>query len=813
MNRESKRVVSWLMTLAMFSFAFFAYGTPMYAVDGNREDPEVVQKGMKTAGNQTSSGDAYIRFQDGETEKAWTMGTGQIEKVVKFQRGKFLMTSLVNKLAGNGGKEYAAAESDEFAIKMVDLNNSNGTMAVGKDSVWTYETYSTSVGKQGELILSVSLKNAAMRVTRNYQILPDTGVIEEWTEYTNLSKQKAIYSEPRMVRYKVMPDAAGKVDLYRMSGDKVTVKHTLVKEPVNAAGLTEINGSGADQNHPFAALHYRDDGDGLFFTWDYTGRWVTKIGYLGGMTFVQASAYNSKDAENWTINVEPNKTVTTPVSRVGVFVGDTDDMGNAITDYQYKYKWEYTNDKFMDIIRFGGYGSSPDLIFQKVNTNRYIGGDMVWIDDGWQTNLGDWGWKESMPVGKYAEYIAKNNQVLGLWAPPWGAEQTSRLKQEHPEWFIPYAAGMDARKTGLDTSKPEVVAYIRQKMNALQRDFGGFTLKTDYNQYKDGFLRAQGVMQVLKNFKEDHPEQGLHICSDGSGLLNPGSAAYSELILLQDGTPALSDGYYVSMLYPIDKLLTGNGRANIGAYQKTNRALLSYQMTVAGKTTATMQELEPIRQDMDLYRYLKTQGVMGRYVKVYRPTYTTDNTYYFVQKMNSDASKGYITVRFDTALAGTAVTLYPKKLNATKKYTVSTLEGGMEKATKTGAQWMSEGIPLTSLRAGEVIFLNLEGRPGSGNDAVAPAPPGNYSISKAGYMGHSGVEINWDAGSDNNWISYYEIEKNGAPYDKVSKGTYFFDANGSLRDSYRIRTVDGDGNASGYIRIFNHSQTPVTAEP
>lgn len=808
MKRKLNLVLTWLMIAVMLNFTLFAQTGPVSAADGTSADPSTgtgtgsgtgtVQ--LETGVNPTASGDAYVRFKEDGGAKIWTIGTAQIEKSVTFEAGRFLMTSLVNKLPGNGGKEYAAGGADEFAVKIVDPNNTNGSMAVGSN-VWTYENYTTALGSQGELILKVMLKNTNMRVTRSYQILPDTGVIEEWTEFTNLGSRKAIYAEPRMVRTKVMPDASGKVEMYRMSGDKVTTKHTLVKQPVNAAGLTEINGSGADQNHPFVALQYRDSEDGLFFTWDYTGKWVAKVGNLGGMAFVQASVYNSKDAANWTIDVAPGAKVTTPLSRVGVFMGDADDMGNAVTDYQYKYKWQHTNEKFINFIRFGGYGSSPDIIFDKVNANRYIGGDMVWIDDGWQTNLGDWGWKESMPIGKYQEYINKNSQMLGLWAPPWGAEATSQLKLEHPDWYIPYVTGMDARKTGLDTGKPVVVDYIRQKMNALQNDFGGFMLKTDFNQYKDGFQRAQGVMQVLANFKLDHPEQGLHICSDGAGLLNPGSAAYSELILLQDGTPALSDGYYVSMLYPIDKIMTSNGRGNIGEYSKTNRAMLSYQMTVAGKADAAMEELEPIRQDMDLYRYLKTQGVMGRYVKVYRPTYTTDNTYYFVQKMNRNASKGYITVRFDTSLAGTNVTLYPKKLNPAQNYTISTLEGGMTKTTRTGAEWMTQGITLSPLKAGEVIFLNLENRPGSGNDKTAPTAPSNLSVNKATYMNRSGVEISWKAGSDNNWVSYYEIEKNGALYDRVSKGSYYFDVNGSMSDSYRIRTVDGDGNASGYVKF------------
>lgn len=822
LNRKMKMINRWFLIAVILCSSFMSQFTTAYAAgDSSVNAGEGLFSALGAGDNPTSSGDAYVRYEESEFGKVWTMGTGQIEKVVRLQDGKFQMTSLVNKLAGGQfGKEYLnpGSISDEFAIKTVIEGNSNGLMLSGSNETWNLEHYSTALGSQQELLLSVSLTSPTMRVTRNYQMLPDTGVIEEWTGYTNLNEEPATYAEPSFIRSRIMPDATTEnAIVYRMVGDKVSSspKHTLVQEPVKTNGLTTIDGSGADVSHPFVALQNKNTQDGVFFTWDYTGKWQAKVGNSSGMTFIQAAVYNRLDEENWTFSLQPNETVSMPLSRVGVFVGDTDDMGNAITDYQYKYKWEHTNEDFMNIIRFGGYGSDPELIFQKVNSNRYIGGDMIWIDDGWQTNLGDWEWKEGMPIEKYQEYIAKNSQVLGLWMPPWGAEQHAQLMKNHPEWYIEYKTGMDVRKTGLDTSNPEVVNYIRSKVNEVEDTLGGFMLKTDFNQYKDGFLRAQGVMQVMSNFKLDHPNQGLHICSDGSGVLNPGSASLSELILLQDGTPAYSDGYYASMLYPIDKIMTSRGRGDIGSYSKSNRSMLSYAMTVAGKTNGTMEELEPVRKDMDLYRYLKDQGVMGRYVKVYRPSHTLEaDRYYFVQKMNKDGDKGYITVRFDPNFAGANMTLTPKGLDAASTYTISTLEDGMATATKTGAEWMTEGIALTPLQVGEVIFLNLENRPGTGYDQIAPESPVSAFVSNARYMDRSGVELVWDEGLDNNWVSYYEIFKNGKAYDKVSKGTYYFDVNGTLNDHYSIRTVDGDGNASDQVAAAQHAPSihPNVAE-
>jgi len=72
-------------------------------------------------------------------------------------------------------------------------------------------------------------------------------------------------------------------------------------------------------------------------------------------------------------------------------------------------------------------------------------------------------------------------------------------------------------------------------------------------------------------------------------------------------------------------------------------------------------------------------------------------------------------------------------------------------------------------------------------------------IDRAENMGFPGVELKWKAGSDNNWVSYYEIFRDGVSIDKVAKGTYYFDhsAGADAGARYEVCTVDGSGNQSG----------------
>jgi hypothetical protein len=65
-------------------------------------------------------------------------------------------------------------------------------------------------------------------------------------------------------------------------------------------------------------------------------------------------------------------------------------------------------------------------------------------------------------------------------------------------------------------------------------------------------------------------------------------------------------------------------------------------------------------------------------------------------------------------------------------------------------------------------------------------------------MNTIGVELSWSPGHDDNWISYYNVYRDGALIDKVSKGTYYFDysAGADVAAAYKVAAVDGSGNLS-----------------
>jgi hypothetical protein len=127
---------------------------------------------------------------------------------------------------------------------------------------------------------------------------------------------------------------------------------------------------------------------------------------------------------------------------------------------------------------------------------------------------------------------------------------------------------------------------------------------------------------------------------------------------------------------------------------------------------------------------------------------------------------------------------------------------------------MDKGVEIGSVEAGELIFLNLRNYPGSGEDKAPPTPPTKVTKRIGTNLGVQGIEITWLPGSDNNWVSYYEVLKDDSVLDTVAKGNFFFYYEGTarteLQSRYEVRTVDGDGHRSSSVPAQEVGGEPET---
>ena len=161
------------------------------------------------------------------------------------------------------------------------------------------------------------------------------------------------------------------------------------------------------------------------------------------------------------------------------------------------------------------------------------------------------------------------------------------------------------------------------------------------------------------------------------------------------------------------------------------------------------------------------------------------------------------------------VVVYPRGLQADMTYEVQTYHA-MANLRKSGKQLMADGISLPVIKPGELIFLNLPQRPGSGTDKINPEPPSKATKRVGTNLGRQGIEVAWSPGLDDNWISYYEVLRNGAVVGKSAKGDFFFDhlqRGYDITAKYEVRAVDGDGNRSSLIVATAITSDPETHQP
>lgn len=819
--------------------------------------------GSDPAGTDTTlraSGDAYVKYNS--TAGQWTIGTGKVEKKLRLNsQGQYLLTSFFNK---ETNKEYIQGGqiSDEFSITV------GSTEYTGSNSSWSLVDNTTSLLKQGEIQLIVSLQNNTVKVDRNYVIYPSTGVIQEWNVFTNISSSTMDFKNPSIIRQRIMCNDINNTDFHYMTGGAnfsgsntlktvaLTPTYTRTFDSYGEAEVGTIdnyyfdgimdNKQGASIWNEFYALRDRTTSQGIFMTFDYLGHWVANAGNIGGNVFLSPNIVTSNSLGN-------GQNITTGKGLTGVFEGDVDDMGNTILDYVYRYKWDYTNDKYFASVSCGQNfdlitEAPPDQMPAAYNTVkylRYIGADNYSIDSSWQDRNGDWNNTWAGDFAGLNEYINKSNINLTVWYPPWQADAGSEVLSLHPEYLIPNDHESSYYGHHLNSSRSDVIDWELELISSKQAEWGPHLWRYDaqpiwaaggfdnsvpnsnpriFDKTEDSTMieQSKNFYELLQKFKDQNKDGGISGCSSGGELITIESARYSDIQQSTDGNVCHMENYWNSLITPPDKLNSYYGLASaLYIYNKKYRGSLNCAFTFMGfppdmhryysdPFIVDSNNLENLRKDVELYHYLKSQGVVGRWVKVYRPETTGNDDTFYMQKMNSTNSKGYIVTK-DTPWTpkGTPeaantdfnqnITIYPKGLIPSLNYTVSTLEGGMADTTRTGQQWMNTGITLTPLEYGEIIFLNIDNRPGSGEDQIAPGAPSNVIKVSDKNVGHNGIGITWTAGTDNNWISYYEVFRNNSSIDKVSKGTYYFDTDGSIGDTYEIRTVDGDGNVSGRI--------------
>ena len=324
---------------------------------------------------------------------------------------------------------------------------------------------------------------------------------------------------------------------------------------------------------------------------------------------------------------------------------------------------------------------------------------------------------------------------------------------------------------------------------------GGFDLATD-RAFRNQIIR----------FLQLHPRSSFHTCNGG------GRYAHTFEIQRYTDVNYFSDagrGEQTNHASPISTHRISGSTSSPRTRKQGNSTPTAGGWFFPWRTTwylhMTREDREQVRRIGEIYHFLLREGVAGRWSYVAHPVVQGNVEHAYFQRTSHDRTKACIIIKQRPAGRGnrfsSRVTAGPPIRRRLRFPSIDDDPNGR------GPDGQRHSAPNAG--AGELVYLGLPNRPGSGTDRTAPKPPGCVLSRRETNLGHTGVGLYWSPGTDDQAISFYEIRREGQLLGKAATGTYYFDrASGwDPQARYAVRTVDTDGNASDWLAAHRYEMS------
>ncbi len=772
----------------------------------------VVHAGESDTQGDAQVADAYARGSDGGF--VWKIGTKSIQMTFDGRGGAFRLVSFLNKSC-DPPLEYVEAktaaapfalDSEGFTKKPTDAGPAAGT-----DSQWMLKASvarQVASGGRPAVQLDMTLTRGGILARFHVMVFPGTSILRQWVEIENAGPQPVGLKSPAAASFQLRGDeATSYAHSWLVGGHVAPDQGRMYQKPVTSPYRHNLVGTGTVSLVPWTALH-RTTGpkDGWFLALEYLGTWSLAVAHeAAGPLTVTAGIPELKSGV-----LQPGQRLEMPWVTLGVFRDGLDHMAASLYDWQYEYLWDYTNADYYARSRCSAWWFYCSRNLQEqftarlanldMNTSdamRTMGYEVLWDDAGWSSYPG-----EGMPPDGYGSVFSQTYEGPDF-------SQTQRyLQKTGMRWLLWFQGRPSA-------------GVLDSKIGA----WGDFEWRTDSvgfaNMAADRSFRAD-----VQRFLDVHPGSSFHTCSGGSTYAHTFEIGgrFSSYNYLSDSGRGPYVNHYFSYLEPPDRW--GDVLVSIASiYGKKDGSAATMAEVLAARSGAMptpadlryvkdvgrgmltavpnpywgrlpAEDCELARRDMELYRFFRDEGLAGRWSYMFHPAVQGDPEYYYYQRTSYDRRKACIILAHR---AENAVVVCPRGLLPEARYIIG-FDSTQATTERTGADLMAAGIAIKDQKPGELIYLNLPRRPDSGLDKVPPQAPGRALVRRETNIGHSGMGVYWSPGTDNQWVSYYEVRRDGKILEKVAIGSYYFDhaAGWDTAREYAVRTVDGDGNASGW---------------
>ncbi len=667
------------------------------------------------------------------------------------------------------------------------------------------------------LRLTFTFSAPGLRLYFHLQAYPNTSVLRLKADIENTGQAETIIQATPLAA-EFFTGSPQEVSLVWFGGGcAASGQGQIHRERIGANFTRTLEGTATDEFCPLVVFKRGGTtGDGLMVALEYLGKWKISV------TRQKEASVRLNMAMNASETLLPSQRIALPFVFLSTFTGGLDELGVCLYDWQYRYLWDYTKPEYYARPRmftwwfytsrnlqeqFAARIANLDLLAEPASEAGY---EVLWDDAGWSSHPSD------VPPDSYGAVFTETYEG------PDFARTQRYLRKKDMKWLLWFC--------GLPSD-----GVLATKVGA----WGDFEWRTD-GMPCGTLTQDRQLRQRIEHFLNTHPESSFHTCSGGGRYMHTFEMQrYGSYHYLSDLGRGPAVNYYFSYFDTPDKsgdileaLASVYGNPDDGSTMsvaqlleqraagiKNGKGDLKYVPETARNTLANVPlpglyaaaaDNELVRQDLDLYRFLRHEGVAGRWSYVFHPRVEDAEEYYFFQRTSHDRRKACVILK---CRRPGVIRIYPRGLLPGEPYAVSfAITLGVKE--RCGADLMENGIVLRDFPARELIFLNLPNRPGSGLAVTPPQRPGTVYARFENNLGHCGVGLYWSPGADEHWISYYEVGRSGQVIAKVSVGQHWFDHDdGWLQGhSYAVRTVNGAGQASDWQEATWIGGEPLTYE-
>ncbi|WP_404421833.1 alpha-galactosidase [Nibricoccus sp. IMCC34717] len=568
----------------------------------------------------------------------------------------------------------------------------------------------------------------AFEVSLFYRVSPARDVIERWVELRNRTDMAV---EVERLSFATLHLPIGRWELTSLHG--TWARETQITRETLQPGVRVLQSRGLNTGWRVQpgfmlsrpGLADEERGEVYFGALAYGGGWSLRFEVLPtGQTRVHAG-YNVDD---FSLTLPPGATHRTPAL---VFGCASDGFGGASRRLH-----RFTREQVLPVtpkspVRPVLYNSWEATTFnvradQQIALARKaaaIGVELFVVDDGWfggrrhdKAGLGDWfEAKECFPNGmrELTDEVRKLGMRFGLWFEPEMINPDSDLYRAHPDWVL-HNPGRPRREIRnqlmLDLGRPEVVAYLHERLRTLVRDAGIDFIKWDMNRYvtESGSVAGQGLWQahiagvysLMDRLRAEFPDLEIESCSGGGGRADLGVFSRTDQAWTSDNTDALDrlriqEGF--SLLYPQRTMMCWVTHHENGISFRELPLQLRFDTAMRGSLgigesldKLTDEELKEFAAKIAFYKRIRAIVQNG---DLYRLASLERDGFSVWQTTLTDGSKAVLSYVMPSEMQGVIhdpIRLKGLKAGATYRVTD---EKGAELGRYTGAQLATLGMP------------------------------------------------------------------------------------------------------------------------